>query len=199
MSLLAAVVIGGCTSPTDNVSNFSGPYAEDFKQLYDTISNDLGRSILEDGIITPAEISEVQSRISQCFLDAGYAKAEINEDGSSDLLFQGLTDEEALEVNERCYGEWSGIEGQHNIFSLYTGMRTNPDNIDLSKATYECFLENEFLEPGTSYDDYAEMHANPDAYQTWSELYLGSEDESVTPDTERRDAFLGCEVDPLHQ
>lgn len=164
------------TAVTCKAPDFSGPYANEFKNAYEQSKTELGKRILEDCQITDAELNEILDTQNACLAPYGLVttKSQLTR-----LRDSALSDDEMNQKNTECAEktDWWNIE------ALYDEMQGNPSNLDaeaVQKATYQCLTQHDLLPKPISEQEYLAMEL------TGSE---GLSDEQIAEKTSRWNAF----------
>ena len=153
--LLLGLILAGCGGHSANYNDplFSGPWAADFRQAYNKTEDPFLKSVLEDGVISDEEFSEVKQAYLKCMESLGFAGVTINDDGSGGFTPpQGadFTPEEINGMDKGCLEE----SGVITILPLYNGPRVNPDNIPFETLMADCLVRFGLESPGYSGNDY---------------------------------------------
>lgn len=191
VALSAALVLGltACTSPAapDGQSGpapgtpaFNGPWASEFAAAYDRATDDLTRSVIEDGVVSEQERAEMIDRFTRCVADLGYCVDEYALDGSFHLTFAPETDADA------AYEEVKGCSrssGETEIGALSSWTHRNPDRADETTLIVECLARSGVVPSSYSSSDYADDTSHDD-------FPFVDEDAG-------REALQRCRIDPL--
>ncbi|GAA3340593.1 hypothetical protein GCM10017714_20950 [Curtobacterium pusillum] len=183
MSVLVGALLTACSAEPEGQGlaheSFAsaGPWAEEFAASSEHAS-EFETAILRDGVITPAELEEAQSRKRRCMLDAGIIW-DIFDDGTSqaeaaDGGALGPTDE-VHAVLDRCARRFD-----RSVTYLFNEIRRNPERQDEAKITVTCLRNAGVV--GPEYD----------------ELRWRADDEEGTYPFDVYDARVEeCRLDPL--
>ncbi|MDR2372493.1 MAG: hypothetical protein LBD77_00005 [Bifidobacteriaceae bacterium] len=128
--------------------DFSGPWADDFRQFY-LGADETGRRILSDGVITEQEYLDIVARIDECFEARGYL-VERGVDGRMSVEDTRKRGENApiAEDARTCQGIGGGID------QLYLDMRRNPDNSDMDELMAACLARGGLVDASFTKNDY---------------------------------------------
>ncbi|MDR0504616.1 MAG: hypothetical protein LBG70_02250, partial [Bifidobacteriaceae bacterium] len=134
--------------------------ADRFKQLY-ADTDDLGRQVLADGVISEQEYFDVTAQIDECFAARGY-QVERKADGSMTLEDMRERGENAPvgEDATECQGIAGGID------QLYADMQRNPDNTDMNELMAACLVKGGLVDSSFTKQDY--VNAMEGATLPWS-------------------------------
>lgn len=141
-------------------------------------ASDYERSVLEDGVVTPAELVEAQSKKRSCLKDAGY-RWDIEEDGTSSLE----------PISERAVSPTRMLNGvlqecsqrfDQNVTVLFDEVRRNPHREDEARIMVACLRKVGLVD--RSYTE-----------RDWRR----DDDQGVYPFGASSEAFIGCRLDPL--
>lgn len=190
--ILAALGIGtlaGCAAspearaasdpiPRPAVPDFSGPFAAEYAEARSEADSDFMRAIVEDEKVSEDEWTQVESRVTSCFTEAGARFEGHDEDGGYAASKNELSSERMNEVMAAC--EISS--GEHPIGYLWFSAQKNPQHLPWESIISECLIRNGVVAPGYTAQDFLED--NP----TMSFPYL---DPNTGPER-----FLACNNDP---
>ncbi|NTW40278.1 MAG: hypothetical protein HGA44_10400 [Cellulomonadaceae bacterium] len=161
---LLALLATGCQSSTDNdtgddahgvtettveVPDFSGPYAAEFAESYQSAESDFVRRALEDENISDAEYAEMTERFRQCLADVGITFKGFDSTGAYSTTLAPNADD-THELVGTCVTE----SGQDAIGLLRDLISVNPQNLDTATIMAECLVREGVVEPGYGPDDY---------------------------------------------
>jgi hypothetical protein len=159
---------------------FSGPWAAEFASAYDRAADDFSRSVIEDGVVSEQERSEMIDRFTRCVADLGYGIDEYALDGSFHLTFAPDTDADAAyEDVKGC----SRSSGETEIGALYSWTHRNPDRADETVLIVDCLVRSGVVPSSYSTSDYANDALRDD--------YPFAEEDAG------REALKRCRIDPL--
>jgi len=186
ISLLVVAVVmiaplTGCADSGDPVAGSSpvsdAPWADEFASAMSGAS-DYERSVLEDGVVTPAELVEAQSKKRSCLKDAGY-RWDIEEDGTSSL---DPISERAVSPTRMLNGVLQECSRRfdQNVTVLFDEVRRNPQREDEARIMVACLREVGLVD--RSYTE-----------RDWRR----DDDRGVYPFGTSSEAFVGCRLDPL--
>ena len=124
------LVLSGCSggessSGQGEAPNFSGPYADEFSQIYSRTEDPFVREVVADSEISDQEIAEVRNRYSTCMSNQGLFDIKFD-DGDSGVSYgfpPSMGSERANQVSQEC--EMS--TGYGDISLLYSSVRANPE------------------------------------------------------------------------
>lgn len=185
-------ILAGCATPGPNTTreipsdhrtaaDFTGPWAAEFADAYNTATDDFTREVLADGVVTDAERSEMLARFTSC-LNAGgvWLTSEYRFDGSYNFTFDHSMDsDKANSVENDC----SRSSGEYLIGALYSSTHRNPDHADIEQLIAECLTKNGVAPDGYSAANYRENRKS-DKYPFPNEKT-------------GREILESCRVDPL--
>lgn len=153
---------GSASAPTDasepadlpivnGIPQFEGPWAGALTQQYQEENNEYFRMALANGHISEREIHEAKSRAEQCMTDQGLTGFVLNDDGSAiGGESPTLSEEEEREAFFTC----EVSSGWAAISSLGQLMKANPANKDWNAAELQCMIDQGYLQPGATQEDY---------------------------------------------
>ncbi|MCJ1672651.1 hypothetical protein MT355_05245 [Rathayibacter sp. VKM Ac-2929] len=168
------------SAPARDVPAFSGPWASEFAASYDRATDDFTRSVIEDGVVSEQERSEMIDRFTRCVADLGYGIDEYALDGSFHLTFAPDTDADAAyEDVKGC----SRSSGETEIGALYSWTHRNPDRADETTLIVECLARSGVVPSSYSKGDYADDTSHDDF--------------PFVDEAAGREALQGCRIDPL--
>lgn len=189
-AVVAGATFGGCSSPEPSPASspgtqsagqqsgtggtqisapeFQGPFAEEFRDAYQDASTDLGRQILEDGVITAAEFAEVEAIMIACLLENGVeVQGGLVGDGSGGVGYEAqnlreISQEEDGEIETSCEQASDAVK----IGLLYFGMKDNPENRNQGEIMAECLVYKQVVPRGYSGEDWerdmmSQEHSDP--------------------------------------
>jgi hypothetical protein len=139
------------TSKSAPVPEFTGPWANEFRDAYQDATTKFERTVLEDENISDQELSEVRSKLKQCLVSSGFSDIHFSDDGSNQLaLPDSVSQEEADRREESCEVR----SGDKTIGALYSWIRRNPKNLDEDKIMAECLVRKKVVDRSYSAKDY---------------------------------------------
>ncbi|KAB7788516.1 hypothetical protein [Bifidobacterium cebidarum] len=197
------------TAAACKAPDFSGPFANEFKDSYKQSKSDLGKRILEDCQITDAELNEILDAQNACLAPYGLVATK---NQLARLRDSALTEAEMNQKNTEC-AEKTDL---WNVEALYDEMQGNPGNLGteaLQKASYQCLKQRDLLPKPLSEQEYLAMEVSSadgeaqieEKTRTWNEFYHiymeynddGSRNSDYNADKARQ--FWQCQSDPLNQ
>lgn len=161
---VALLVLTGCASPvnsagdappsgaapTEEVPEFSGPWAEELAAAWRESDNPRFRAIIADGEVTSAEYAETQNAAKKCLEENGFTGIEYNPDGGSTIAARtDISPEKEDELTRMCEDEAGFIDTEVWYFDLWL----NPDNLNWPAAERDCLVKVGHLEKGSSIED----------------------------------------------
>lgn len=160
-------------------------WLEQMNQIY-VEGDDLDRAIVEDCIVTEAEVKDAQQPAVDCVNSHGYPDFYFADTGgyaiSPDgyILGQGPSEEEEnrqADVMFRCVDAAEGMWAS----SLYYEMKRNPHNLDHDDAIAECLVMFGYVDQGFSGQDYRdELLSWPDGeIRGWDQWPWESTEQSM--------------------
>ena len=189
----ASLCLVGCASSgqasvkseTEGSPNFTGPYAEEFRQEYESASVDVARTYLEDGRISEAEAQAMIEDFRTCLRDRGITLDRYDAEG---VLMTGdprkIEMGEVQETAERC----SSVTGEASVLSLYFLEKRDPQNEVTPQKIVECYIRAGLVPDGFSVEEYSSggfQELYPPEY-----LYEPSGEDDLK-------AITSCNDDPL--
>lgn len=175
-TLCMAGMLAGCAGQATNAGDDSAAgtadgydlnahYSSELKQARTQLKEqggDFAVGILEDGIITQAELAEVNDRIVQFLTDYGYAKDSIDmgELGSMSVHPpSGMTQEESSAWGGAVNQDLQTCEtqdGARTIWQLASAVQTNPNNdgADIRQTIVDCYVREGLVDQPYTVDDY---------------------------------------------
>ncbi|MDR1450558.1 MAG: hypothetical protein LBI84_10265 [Propionibacteriaceae bacterium] len=169
------------------VPEFTGPWANDFREAYLSTANSLARGILADGAVSDSEMSEATAAYQSCLEGQGFTVEYLNSDGSMSFspplnpAGEPLDTAEALRTQQQCAGETAW----NHISALHTFTRSNPENEDSLLLIARCLVRVGLRPEGYSADDYG-SEAMSGVFEGW-----------LQPDAPENERFSACQKDPL--
>ncbi|MCL2736764.1 MAG: hypothetical protein FWD75_09100 [Propionibacteriaceae bacterium] len=188
--LLLAALLSGCSGAVAPSSDFSGPWADEFRQAYEGSTNTTAKAALQDGTITDAEIQEIKNMQVSCLEALGCTVFELNMDGSSNIAPPQQAGETAdvirkrenqLEIQCDTQTEWSTIS------FLYTSTRRNPEHLDAYTLMSECLVKVGLAPAGYTPEQYKADYE--------SDTFIPYLENQETPEGQK---FKACNLDPVH-
>ncbi len=165
-SLIAAalaVALTGCapdgiasTGSTQDVPDFSGPWAAVFSSTYASAATDIVREVLKDSKISDAEWADVKNGFETCMSDRGIPLTWDDDFGGFSL--EGNTKDNAHvdDALKTCGASFDAIS------MLRYATTRNPDNVDESELVVACFIRDGVVDPGYTAKQYdIDSSANP--------------------------------------
>lgn len=195
MALLMGCAGCGGSAVSGETATFTGPYAADFQNVYESTEHALIRDIVKDFAITDAEFEEFKKQYEDCMSSHGLTWSYDVESGDQ---IAGNADNPNPEksaidaASEQCQTQ----TGYMDIMPLYQSVNKNPDKLSddaLTQLTIDCLVRHEYLEPGTTVPEYRNLLQDHDAYTERFGQYL---DWEQNPEDYRY--FYDCEADPVH-
>jgi hypothetical protein len=132
----AVLLLAACSAPSEPThrqtvtvdgTTFSGPWAQEFAQRFESSSSALVKKIFQDGMITEAEFTEVTLSYRDCLAADGITFNRQGEDGSTDFTFpREISADEANRTVDLC-SRRSEID---SVGGLYRAMDHNPRSLD---------------------------------------------------------------------
>lgn len=171
-------------------THFSGPYAADFKQLYEGSSNDFVKSAVKDGEISDSELLEYEQRFSECLAGKGYKLAE-HLDASGEVLIAktdgtDIVGKESMTAERYCEKRLDFDD----FFILYQEVTNNPDRlnqVEFDNEIAKCLQRNSLGNNIADGKEYRRFVADDFAYER---LMNSLSDEQLS-------IFRSCESSPL--
>jgi hypothetical protein len=179
---LSAVSAAGCSHaavPADRptVSPSAGPWSDEFAQSLEGASP-YERAILADGVVTPAELAEAQSKKRACLRAAGY-RWDIEEDGTSSLEPLTAGAAPSTDVMTRAYQTCSR-RFDRSVTYLFDEVRRNPERRDEAEIMVACLRKEGLVD-----SNYSERQWRLD------------DDAGRYPFGDQDPRFVQCRLDPL--
>ncbi len=190
LTFLLAGWATGCSSSQppaqpDRGQDFSGPYAERFREIYAKTTDPELRALLEDGEITEAESQVVVERLRSCLAEQGITLRTHDENGTHATITQeGLTPAEASDRAEEC----SEQSGESTVLLLYFSMKRDPQNQIAPATIVECLIRAGVVPEDFTTEEYAS--SGIDTYHPSETLYEPAGAEVL-------ERVTACEADPL--
>jgi hypothetical protein len=181
LAVAAAGSLTGCADTGDSHlqanSNSDAAWADEFASAM-LVASEYERSVLEDGVITPAELADAQSKKRSCLEEAGY-RWDIEEDGTSSLdpiSDRAVPPAQMLNgVLQECSRRFD-----QNVTVLFDEVRRNPQHEDEARIMVSCLRDAGLVD-----ESYAERDWRRD------------DDRGVYPFSTYDEAFVDCRLDPL--
>lgn len=180
--VLAVIPAAGCShaavpASRPTVSPSAGPWSDEFVESLEGASP-YERSILADGVVTPAELAEAQSKKRACLRAAGY-RWDIEEDGTSSLDPLTAGAKPSTEVMTAAYQACSR-RFDRSVTYLFDEVRRNPERRDEAEIMVACLRK-----VGLVGSDYSERQWRQD------------DDAGQYPFGNLDPRFVQCRLDPL--
>lgn len=142
----------------DPVPKFTGPWRDRFLLYYKESTTDEQRKVLNDGKVTEQEYAQLHDAFGECLKPHGFTEFSYKTDGTMEYRPpQGMADKEIDRIHDRCQETTVGT-----IDMLFTGMRMNPQNEDITELMAACFVRLGLTPKGYSGADY--VRDSPDGY-----------------------------------
>lgn len=158
-------------------------YRADIDRMSERLGDDFLSAIVADDTITADEMNEAQRRVRQCYADAGYEYIQLGEGGAASIgRLDGKDngngrDERFQEALQRCESD----SGYDSLAPLYYEAVRNPDHLDLSPYTVQCFIDHGLVGPQYTVADYQrDSHARTGPYKVQDEDPEGAQGRQVT-------------------
>lgn len=143
------------SSQLNRMPNFSGPWAELFRDEYARAPNDEIRGYLSDEVITEAENQAVTEAFRKCMSSRGLTFDGFEFDGSYSFGFAQVSNsDDANEIATEC--EMSS--GADQVSFLYHQMKLNPENRDLAPDIAACLVRAGVVPTEYTAKEYTEYH-----------------------------------------
>lgn len=164
---------------TTETPKFSGPWAEEFRQAFESAPTDEIREYLRNEEITEVEKQAVTEAFRNCLTSQGLTFDDFNNDGSFGFGFASVTDpDKANLITNECQAS-TGVD---QVISLYFHIRGNPGNKDLSEEIAACMIRSKTVPP--------EFTIDPSKSDLFAGLFLNDEVQAWT-------AYNTCTADPI--
>jgi len=186
------LLVSACSSvpPVQQSPSFSGPWAAQFEQAYESASNPTAKEALKDGVLTDMEVSEIRQEQISCLESLGCTVTELNTDGSASITPPQHEGESFDEIQQTTAQLSSQCETQTDwsmISYLYTAVHTNPENQDTYSLMAECLVR-----VGLEDEGYTAAQYQSDLESGLFLPYIQNQD------TEEGQAFMRCNLDPTN-
>ena len=188
------LALGACgqDGAQDAAPQFTGPYAAEFRQLYEEAPSDLVKGIVEDSQITDAEFEEYSQQVASCMEDQGYVWSYDPTQGTSTGAADSSTDMDVDAVNAATASCTAEIG---DLTELYGLLHTNPDHLEgdeLNRLTLDCLKRHGLADENLTLHEYAAILQDHDRYQNAFGQYS---DPQSSPDY---NTFYACTTDPVN-
>ncbi|RLP75748.1 hypothetical protein D9V32_09835 [Mycetocola tolaasinivorans] len=140
-----------------DIPEFTGSWAEDFREQYRLTTTDKARAMLSDGVVTAAEYAEVRESLLRCAAERGVTIEAIRIDGSREFSFETITSDEANDVMNRCEDE----SGDSTVGTLWYWMQRNPAQLDEDELVLSCLHRIGVVDQGVTIDQYRAGRQDP--------------------------------------
>lgn len=183
IGVVAAQLLAGCSAGSGDPGAdaapvpSAGPWAQEFGDAVSD-SSAYETKVLEDGLITSAELADAQARKKACMRDAGYV-LRISDDGTSDLTMADGGDLPATGVVDTAM-QTCARRFDRSITMLFNELRRNPEKQDEATITVACLRVSGIVDGG-----YSE--------RKWRSEY----DSGVFSFNEWDERAVQCRLDPL--
>jgi len=164
--------------------SFEGAYTSEFQSGYIRACSALGRQVLADGVVTSAEMSEMNSAFTQCLTNVGFTQVTILDSGAySDVSPPALRDDS--EAVARLDAQCQATTDWMRITILYHEVIGNPDHADTATIMAQCLIRVGLRPQGYTAEEYmSDLSAN---------VFL-----SMNMSDEDNVKFDACNKDPAH-
>ncbi|MBC9954148.1 hypothetical protein ICM05_05735 [Leucobacter sp. cx-42] len=163
---------------------FSGPWADLFRDEYSRAPNDEIRGYLSDEVISEAENQAVTEAFRKCMNSRGLTFDDFEYDGSYRFGYTQVSGpDEANEIATDC--EMS--TGADQVSFLYHQIKLNPENTDRNPDIAACLVRAGVVPSNYTADDYKD-------YPVWEQAITKVDAAKATEEACRRDpsgAFRG--------
>lgn len=181
-------------------SSQAGGAAEAYKaELDDLVARSAGiepaASIVEDRLITEAEIAEIDKAFISCVEDAGFPGATVDDLAGN----VGIPIPADSRDSSAAFSECSTSTLFSDIHSVFWAMRTNREHLTQDEAILACLKRFDVIDPDYSVEQFSrEEDAWMESAPTIDGVIQGGPNEAHTyTDRERGlELFLECEIDP---
>jgi hypothetical protein len=155
----AALALTGCTSTastsrpasaTPTAPRIEGPWAAEFTAEWQAATTDFERQILEDGVVSDQEYSEMTERFRACLADAGIEFGGFEPDGSYETTSTPGADQDAA---HETVNDCSRTSGEDSVGLLYSWVNRNPDD---NAIVVECLQDSGVVDRGYTAAEYSE-------------------------------------------
>lgn len=142
-------------------TDFSGPWAEDFRAAYQESESEYERSVIRDGMVTADELEDAHSRIDRCLRDSDLT-VEYDPDGGFEIA--STVGEAPSNDMSRTNRVLEACEARYDqrITMLFQQTRRNPEKLDDAKITVTCLRESGLVGPDYSTRQFREDY---DSYE----------------------------------
>ncbi|MCI6410338.1 hypothetical protein [Schaalia hyovaginalis] len=144
------LTLAGCTS-SSQTGALEGPgYSDAFADIRETTESDFLREVLDDDLITEAELAEARKRFITCVNESGRLSAASLDDGGWEFSGPAMNTEEYRTITHAC----EEVAGAGTLTMYAQMMRDNPTNIDPYSLMALCLVKKGAVDPSYSGDQY---------------------------------------------
>jgi uncharacterized protein YceK len=168
LAMMAMLLLSGCSSSSAQTTK---PAGYDLNEHYSTELNaardklkaensKFGLDVLQDGVVTEAELNELSERYNQCYIDHGFQEGTFSFDKNGEGSIyppSGLSKEENLAWGEKTHEvqlQCDAKDGSAAIRALVSAVTINPENKDMRKEIIRCLAKNNIVGQSYGPDDY---------------------------------------------
>lgn len=158
----ATLALTGCTataftspaaSATPTAPRIEGPWAAEFTAEWQAATTDVERRILEDGVVTDQEYSEMTERFRACLADAGIEFGGFEPDGSYETTSTPGADQDAA---HETVNDCSRTSGEDSVGLLYSWVNRNPEHLDDNAIVVQCLQDSGVVDRGYTAAEYSQ-------------------------------------------
>jgi hypothetical protein len=190
---LASMGAAACGGPTEDAATvgaswsgetpvFSGPWATELLDFFQSTDSLFAKTALEDGVISEAELEEAHQGVTTCMEGRGLTDVVVNLDGSMSFDDPGNVAPD-VDASNKIVEECEAESGWYPLAFLSHEMAGNPENRDVYEIMAECLVRVGLKESGYSAEDY-KRDFEADAFDVWQS------------DTKKWTDFAECNSDP---
>jgi hypothetical protein len=184
LSLAGCSADGHASRPATDAStapHIEGPWAAEFSAEWEAATTDFERQVLEDGVVSDQEYSEMTELFRACLSDEGIDFDGFAPDGSYETTSAPGADQDAT---HDAVKECSRASGEDSVGLLYSWVHRNPERLDDNTIVVECLHESGVVDRSYTAAQY-EQDVTLESYPFVVDLQTGL------------DAVEVCESDPL--
>ena len=158
VSSLAACATAQSPAPSNSLDaleatpEFSGPYAEQFREIYEESDNDVVKEYILDEKISEAEYQAVLGEYRTCLSARGITLVSYDETGSS---LRGdpalIAQEDIVPQSEEC----AERSGESTVIAMFQVMTQDPENEITTETIVECLIRAGVVPDSFSVAEYA--------------------------------------------
>lgn len=162
-ALALLITMTGCSSQASSAGNtpsrgdsvaFTGPWASDLQHVYETSTTEQQRSVLKDGKITEAEVTELKDMFESCLSSRNLTVTWEGSNGEFSVTPVKTAGSPPTNTQVDDSVRTCQAESQGGVVDLYYAMARNPQNQDEREIMAACLVRVKLVPQGYSAKDY---------------------------------------------